>query len=101
MLNNKEGKDKIDIVKSRGLLGARSFQAIASAGKSIEHQAASFTIQWSQQMNFPPVQFAQQMNFPPVQFESDKVKVLEAVREQVLEMKDERNRLHISNSLHF
>ncbi|RZC60036.1 hypothetical protein C5167_021788 [Papaver somniferum] len=90
MLNNKEGKDKIDIVKSRGLLGARSFQAIASAGKSIEHQAASFTIQWSQQLNFPQVQF-----------ESDKVKVLEVVREQVLEMKNEKNRLHISNSLNF
>ncbi|KAI3847796.1 hypothetical protein MKX03_009779 [Papaver bracteatum] len=41
------------------------------------------------------------MNFPQVQFESDKVKVLEAVREHVLEMKEERNRLYISNSINF
>ncbi|KAI3844558.1 hypothetical protein MKX03_033633 [Papaver bracteatum] len=72
------------------LLGARIFQAVASTEIIIEHQAASYTIQRSQQMNFPQVQF-----------ESDKAKVLEAVSVQVLEMKDGRKRLYICDSLNF
>ncbi|KAI3888801.1 hypothetical protein MKX03_002080, partial [Papaver bracteatum] len=72
------------------LLGARSFQAVANTERSIVHQAAAYTIQWSHQMNFPQVQF-----------ESDKVRVLEAFRVQVEEMKDHIKRIIIGNSQNF
>ncbi|RZC72755.1 hypothetical protein C5167_048234 [Papaver somniferum] len=84
MLNNKEGKDKIDIVKSSNNVIITSFQVkVNIVVLSSEHRASGSFLH------------------NPMVITDELSTVLEAVREHVLEMKDERNKLYISNSLNF
>ncbi|XP_026396434.1 uncharacterized protein LOC113291074 [Papaver somniferum] len=71
-------------------LGGKTLPAVADDGPDLEEQEASTIIQW-----------LRQLNHPNVQIDSDNEKVLEAISLQVLDLRNNRIKMHGDNTKNF